>query len=186
MSDKQLIKRVVSGDRRAAQKLIETTYPAVYRMVLHLTARREAAEDLTQQSFSRAWQALPEFRAESSFLTWMRRIAYREYLHWRRDVPLELPIHDTVPAPGNDDEATERVVLESAIAKLPEDLRVTFLLVVVEEFSVKETAGALDIPEGTVKSRLFTARARLRSILEPNWSIQQNEVNPLLAKENQQ
>ncbi len=186
MKNRALIRRVLAGDHRAAQALIEETYPAVYRMTLHLTCRREAAEDITQQSFSRAWQSLPLFRGECSFTTWVRRIAYREYLHWRRELPNDMPIGDGVHEPVELNDSTDRVALEAAISMLPEDLRVTFLLVAVEEFSVKEAAGALEIPEGTVKSRLFSARTKLRLHFDSAEAANDDQVKTRLAKEIQQ
>ncbi len=183
MTERWLIRRILSGDRRAAQVLVERAYPVVYRMMKHLTSHREVAEDLTQQAFIKAWKGLPEFRADSSFVTWVRRIAYREYLHWRRDRPQDLHIRDDFPGVDALREGTERLVLEAAIARLPEELRVTFVLVAVEELAVREAAIALEIPEGTVKSRMFTARKRLREYLQPSATSNQNDAHSLLVNE---
>ncbi len=177
ISERKLIQKVLHGDRQAAEKLVLNAYPRVYRMLLHLTSHRESAEDLTQQSFSLAWKALPEFRNDASFVNWVRRIGYTEYLHWRKQSGSLVPLSESTAISVKDTVGMERIVLESAIAKLPEELRVTFILVAIEQLSVHEAAQALEIPEGTVKSRMFTARAKLRDLLQIEYSDNSESSN---------
>lgn len=182
ISERKLIQKVLQGDRQAAQRLVHNAYPRVFRMLLHLTSHRETAEDLTQQSFSIAWKALPEFRNDASFVNWVRRIGYTEYLHWRKQSTGHFQLSESIPMSGKDTVGMERIVLETAIAKLPEELRVTFILVAVEQLSVREAALALQIPEGTVKSRLFTARGKLRDLLQVDYIDSLEDSQLRLAK----
>ena len=80
-----LIWRILQGDKRAGDEFVVINYPRIYRLLRYLTGRPDIAEDLTQQTFVRAWQALPAFRHQSSIATWLHRIAYHEYTHWLRD-----------------------------------------------------------------------------------------------------
>src|SRR5687767_9392631 len=93
MGDRGTVRRILSGDRAAGERLVTDEYPRIYRLLRHLTGAVEVAEDLTQQTFLKAWQALASYRSEASLATWLHRIAYHEYTHWlraRRDhAPLE-------------------------------------------------------------------------------------------------
>ena len=91
------IRRIVSGDRAAGRAFVTEHYPRVYRFLRHLTGREVVAEDLTQQTFLKAWEALPAFRGDASLATWLHRIAYHEYTHWLRGRREELPLDDHAP-----------------------------------------------------------------------------------------
>jgi len=165
MNETALIKRALSGDAAAAERLITAHYARIYRLLRCLSGSAVAAEDLTQQTFVRGWQALDGFQGRSSFATWLHRIAYREYTHWLRcrhdDLPLEAAadIADIKAAHGLDS-----IMVSRALGHLPSDLRDVFLLYYIQELSVAETAAVLDLPVGTVKSRLFTARGQMRAL----------------------
>ena len=167
MSDKALVKKILSGDRAAGERLVTAHYPRIFRLLRCLANNAEAAQDLTQQTFARAWQGLPSYQGRASLATWLHRIAYHEYTHWlrsRRDhLPLEeaFGIEDLREARGLDS-----ILVSRALARLPDEQRETFLLYYMQEFSVEETAAILDVAAGTVKSRLFTARKRLRELLQ--------------------
>ena len=156
--------RALAGDAHAAERIVRDHYPAVLRLLTHLTDRHDEAPDLAQRTFVRAHAALPRFRFDCPLRNWLLRIAVREYLHWRRDARPTLPLDEARPAPAPDPEA---VVLRDALADLPADLRDPFLLRNVEGLSTRETAEALGIPEGTVKSRCHAARRRLQIALSP-------------------
>ncbi len=165
--DRAWVRLLLSNDRDAGERFVTAYYPRIERMLRYLTSSADIAHDLTQQTFVKAWQALPGFRNESGLGTWLHRIAYHEYTHWlrsRRDhAPLEAAEH--IPGPSIDND-WGMALLPNALAQLTDDLRETFLLHYVQELSVQEVADVLAVPKGTVKSRLFTARAKLREILQ--------------------
>jgi RNA polymerase sigma-70 factor, ECF subfamily len=166
MGDGARVRRILGGDRAAGERLVTEQYPHIYRLLRHLTGTVEVAEDLTQQTFLKAWQALASFRGEASLATWLHRIAYHEYTHWlraRRDhAPLEAAGEVTDPrAEGG----LEAILLRGALDQLSSEHREAFLLYHVQGLSVPETALILAVPPGTVKSRLFHARQRLRELL---------------------
>lgn len=165
MTDERSIEALRRGDREALDALVTRLYPDVYRFLRHLTRHRQEAEDLAQQTFLRALSRLESYEGRASLRSWILAVAYREFLRWRRR-RLWLPL--VADRPALDDpfgELAEAEALLTAIGRLPEGLRVTFLLFHVEEVPVAEIALALDVPEGTVKSRLHAARTRLRQIL---------------------
>jgi RNA polymerase sigma-70 factor (ECF subfamily) len=162
-----LVWRILRDDKRAGEEFVAVHYPRIFRLLRYLTGRPDIAEDLTQQAFVRAWQALPTFRHQSSLATWLHRIAYHEYTHWLRDrrehASLDSAAH--LASPPNCHE-WETLVLPHALAQLSPEHREAFLLYHIQELSVGEAAAILEVPPGTVKSRLFTARQRLRELLE--------------------
>ncbi|MCW3094991.1 MAG: polymerase sigma-70 factor, subfamily [Chthonomonadaceae bacterium] len=167
MRESWLVWRILRGDKRAGEELVAVNYPRIFRLLRYLTGRADIAEDLTQQTFVRAWQALPNFRHQSSLATWLHRIAYHEYTHWLRDrrehASLDSASHLAAPSASHE---WETLVLPHALAQLSQEHREAFLLFHIQELSIGEIAAILEVPGGTVKSRLFTARQRLREILE--------------------
>lgn len=166
MSERAWVRRILDGDRAAGERLVSEHYPRISRLLRHLTGSADAAEDLAQQTLVKAWQALATFRGDSSLATWLHRIAYHEYTHWlrarREHAPIEAAgdLPDARAAPG-----VEAVLLRQALAQLPLEQREAFHLYHVQELSIVEVAVVLDVPAGTVKSRLFHARRRLRELL---------------------
>jgi len=164
--DKWLVQRILSGDREAAEQFVVEHYDAVFRFLRNLTGSREDAEDLTQQTFLRAWEALPKFRGNSSISTWLHSIAYHEYTHWLRSRREHVPLDEIVETPDDCVEQNlEAVLLRWAIARLDPEHREVFVLHYVQGFSVGEIAQIVGVPKGTVKSRLFFARQKLRELL---------------------
>src|SRR5438477_13195972 len=78
------IRQILRGDRAAGERFVSRHYEEIFRLLCHLSGSREAAQDLTQQTFINAWQALSAFRGGSTLRTWLYRIAYHEYVHWLR------------------------------------------------------------------------------------------------------
>jgi RNA polymerase sigma-70 factor (ECF subfamily) len=165
--ERRTVRHILDGDRAAGEQLVTAHYPRVYRFLCHLTGSRQHAEDLAQQSFLKAWQALASFRGEATLATWLHRIAYREYAHWLRSRREHAPLD---AADGVADPTTETtldaILLQEALATLSADHREAFLLFHVQGLSISEVAAVLGVPEGTVKSRLFHARGRLRELLQ--------------------
>ena len=167
MQDIALVKRILNGDKKSGESFVTTHYPRIYRLLHCLTGSPDTAQDLTQQAFARAWQALASYQGKASLATWLHKIAYHEYTHWLRarrdDAPIEAAenIPDLREARGLDS-----ILVSRALGMLPNEQREPFLLYYMQQFSVTEVSQMLDVPEGTVKSRLFAARARLRALLQ--------------------
>jgi len=164
--DMRRVRAMLTGDRRAAERWVVGEYPTVYRMLRSLTGTAEAAEDLTQQTFVAAWQSLGSYRGEATLRTWLLRIAYHQYTHWLRQKRESVPLDEA----GHLDDPTcadglATVMLQRALESLPDEMRETFLLFYVQEMSIKEISRLMDVPAGTVKSRLFAARKALRPLL---------------------
>ncbi len=164
--DKWLVQRILSGDSAAAERWIAEHYGAIYRFLRHLTGSKEEAEDLTQQTFLRAWEALPRYRGEASLATWLHAIAYHEYTHWFRSRREWVSLDESEEFCDEQiDKNLEAVLVRWAISRLSPEHREAFVLHYVQGFSVSEIARILRIPAGTVKSRLFFARRRLQTLL---------------------
>ncbi len=169
LRDKQLVRRILRGDVQAGEKLVDENYPRLYRFLLYLSREPETASELVQRTFDRAWHGLPEYRGEASLSTWLHRIAWREFLRYQRESCRDLPLDSLPFLPENRSAPLmEGLVLEGALAQLSDPLRITFLMVAVQQLSIKETALALEAPEGTIKSRLSAAREQLRTLLAEN------------------
>jgi RNA polymerase sigma-70 factor (ECF subfamily) len=164
--DKWLVQRILSGDKAAGEQFVIEHYEAIFRFLRNLTGSKEDAEDLTQQTFLRAWEALPSFRGDSSLSTWLHSIAYREYTHWLRSRREFVPLDEIVDMPDEQaNQNLEAVLLRWAIYRLDPEHREVFVLYYVQGFSVNEIAKIIGVPAGTVKSRLFFARQKLRELL---------------------
>lgn len=174
--DKWLVRKTLAGDRGAAEQLVSRHYASVHRFLRHLTRRGEDASDLTQQTFLKLKENLQGYREKGQFRSWLFSIAYREFLHWQRDnkdrFAVTIPESFALETPLREDTLT----LLDAIAALPEELSTTFWLREVERMSVKEVAGALGIPEGTVKSRCHLAKGRLREKLAGAWEVSSDSM----------
>jgi RNA polymerase sigma-70 factor (ECF subfamily) len=164
--DKWLVQRILSGDKAAGEQFVIEHYEAIFRFLRNLTGSKEDAEDLTQQTFLRAWEALPSFRGDSSLSTWLHSIAYREYTHWLRSRREFVPLDEIVDMPDEQaNQNLEAVLLRWAIYRLDPEHREVFVLYYVQGFSVSEIAKIIGVPAGTVKSRLFFARQKLKELL---------------------
>jgi RNA polymerase sigma-70 factor (ECF subfamily) len=161
------------GSREAQQRLYECFHRRVYRLLIRMVGRDDA-EDLLQQVFLQVFRTLNQFQGQSRFETWLYRVSVNESLQHlrkqrsRRSVSLESDIMDRKLDPVLDFDQKE--LMEYALARLEPELRSLFLLREVEKQSYAEIAGALQIPEGTVASRLGRARQCLKQYLvELGW-----------------
>lgn len=159
------------GDPDAFGVLHRAHAPRVFALCLRLTADRAAADELTQDVFVQAWRALPGFRGDSRFSTWLHRLAVNTVLMARRAAVRrgrrELDFDDLtelVPQPAAPIGTT--MDLEAAIAALPAGARTVFVLHDVEGYRHEEIAEAAGIAVGTSKAQLFRARRLLRARLE--------------------
>jgi RNA polymerase sigma-70 factor (ECF subfamily) len=185
--EQRLIQRAQKGDQEAFAALVREHQRYVYNLALRVLKNEEEALDLAQETFVRAWTALPNFRGQSRFRTWLYRIAtnlcYNRLPGLRRllnelgdDVIVDLP--ETRVAFDNPVASLElrelRSYLHRAIDRLDENYRLLISLRYQDELSYEEIATLLNLPLGTVKTGLFRARERLRRVLEsyeePSWT----------------
>ncbi|MBC7806094.1 MAG: sigma-70 family RNA polymerase sigma factor [Akkermansiaceae bacterium] len=169
--------RARAGDRKAFDALFHRYSPRVYNLLRRLGAAPAEAEDLSQETFVTAFGSLPSWRESGALSTWLCGIAVNKYraAHRRASSRVDLADDDSVcenvPAPPGDDplahltrDETGRQ-LQAAIAALPDGCREAFVLVYTEEFAYRDVARLLDIPVGTVQSRLNRAKRLLHAHL---------------------
>ena len=176
-SDQSLVNQAAAGSRDAFDELVVRYRRRVYNLVRALTGGDSEAEDLVQDVFIRAYRAIGGFRGDSAFRSWLYRIAIN-VVHTHvdkrrlRDAVLVAPAGDDDPmdevATTDDLEQTllRRQVIDRALGTLPEELRVLIVLRDVQGLKYDEIADVVKTPRGTVESRLFRARQRLRPLLE--------------------
>ncbi len=174
-SDKSLVKRVQKGDKGAFDMLVLKYQHKIVNLVMRYVRDPELALDITQEAFIKAYRALPRFRGDSAFYTWMYRIAVNTAKNHlaaqrRRPMDIELDMQDPeqydLHAKLKETDTPEGVTLseelketiERAIAALPEDLRTAIILRELEGMSYEEIAQTMECPVGTVRSRIFRAR----------------------------
>lgn len=186
-TEHQLVERAQKGDPEAFAALVTEHQRYVYNLAVRLLQNEEEALDLAQETFVRAWTALPNFRGQSQFRTWLYRIVtnlcYNRLPNLRRslnelgdDVIAELPETDLAfdnPAHGLENREL-RSYLHHAIEGLDESYRLLISLRYQNELSYEEIASLLNLPLGTVKTGLFRAKEQLRRALEayqePIWT----------------
>jgi RNA polymerase sigma-70 factor (ECF subfamily) len=187
-SDAVLVQRAVAGDQRAFELLVIKYQRRLQRLIGRLVRDTDLVEDIAQETFIRAYRALPQFRGESQFYTWLYRIAVntaKKFLQERKRSPT---MSDRAFVPNEDNDETFRVVVEptndetpesvlaakeiaaavnSGLAALPLDLRQALTLREIEGLSYEEIAAVMDCPMGTVRSRIFRARELISAKLKP-------------------
>jgi RNA polymerase sigma-70 factor (ECF subfamily) len=183
-NDQQLVQRVQKGDKAAFDLLVRKYQHRVLKLVGRFVSNTAEAEDVAQEAFLKAYRALPAFRGDSAFYTWLYRIAINTAKNTlvssrRRPVDFDLDLQDPeqherqallkdVDTPEGvllTDEIRE--VVEHALEQLPEDLRTAIVLRELEGLSYEEIAEAMDCPVGTVRSRIFRAREAIDKKLKP-------------------
>jgi RNA polymerase sigma-70 factor (ECF subfamily) len=171
----RLLAALAAGDREAAERLVERTYKGVFALLRRLSGDPDLAADLTQETYRKAWDALPGFDRRSQFSTWLFRIAYTTFLNHlrrpRRLVPLEEKHEAAVrdPAPAADEmvgRGMEGDRLRRAVLALPEELRYTVTAVFWGDLPVKEIARQEGITPVGIRKRLKKAFRLLALALE--------------------
>lgn len=173
-SDDVLIERVKKGDQEAFNPLVERYKLPLYKVMYRMVYNRDDAEDLVEEAFIKAFRSLKKFETGRPFYAWICRIAVNNAINYLRKEkraqvqPLEFVEHRLAAKKGDPVKMTAQKVLQEKIAasmaRLPEDDRTILILRVDEEFSYEEISKILNIPRGTVMSRLARARQRLREI----------------------
>lgn len=183
--DEQLVRRFQAGDRAAFADIVQRYQDRVYTLSLRWMADREVAEEVAQDVFIALYRSLDRFRGESRLSTWIFRVTVnhcknRKLYRRRRKVEQHEPLEGTrqdedapVRQLPDDGPGTDRMVhmseaekiLQEALERLDESHRTILVLRDVEDLSYEEIADILDLPKGTVKSRLHRARAELARVL---------------------
>jgi len=175
VTDLELVKRVQKGDKGAFDLLVLKYEHKIVNLVMRYVRDPEIALDISQEAFIKAYRALPRFRGDSAFYTWLYRIAVntaKNHLASQRRRPTEMeldmqdPEHYGLHAKLQDTDTPEAIslskelqeILERAIHALPEDLRTAIILRELDGMSYEEIAETMDCPVGTVRSRIFRAR----------------------------
>jgi RNA polymerase sigma-70 factor (ECF subfamily) len=182
-SDTRLVEQCLSGDETAWEDMVKIHTRRVYAICLRFTGSDGEAQDLTQEVFLRVFKSLKSFRAgEGAFVVWLTRLTRNLLIdHYRRtrldratdSIEDQLPVLEEKTAVGGRTdgmlagrEASE--LLQHALGKLSPELRETVILRDLEEMEYREIAQVLNVPEGTVKSRLNRGRAELAKVLRRN------------------
>ena len=182
--DRELVERVQKGDKAAFDVLVLKYQHKIVRQISRFVRDHSEAQDVAQEVFLKAYRALPAFRGESAFYTWLYRIAdntAKNYLVAQKRRPPSSDIDlDDAEQYGSElalrENATpEQLLLRDevektvfgAIEELPEDLRTAITLRELEGLSYEEIAQAMSCPVGTVRSRIFRAREAIDSKLKP-------------------
>jgi len=178
--DGELVAAAAAGDLDAFEKLVQRHQTRLVGYLRGLTNTESDAEDLAQEAFLRAYRSLKGFRGTSSFRTWLYQIATNVFRNWlekrRNQAPVNAGSIDA-PPPGMDEPVEpmgeenpearhlQRDAIDRALAALPDDQREAVLLRDVEGFEYREIAEQLGVPLGTVESRIFRGRSRLKELL---------------------
>lgn len=187
-ADALLVARVKQGDVRAFEMLVVKYQRRIERLIGRMVRDSDLVQDIAQETFIRAYRALPNFRGESAFYTWLYRIAVNSAKKALSDMKRDPLVLESSRALGEDGEETSRAESElsdgetpegvlaskeiatavnSAIDALSEDLRQAITLREIEGLSYEEIAEVMNCPIGTVRSRIFRARDAIAQRLKP-------------------
>lgn len=181
LEDRELVRRAKAGDQEAFSALVERHASQALTLAWRMLGSQHQAWDAAQEAYLSAWRNLGQFREESEFFTWLRRILVNVCLQELRQRKHDNLVYlDDYRNPGGPQETDggdagrdspaqaveQRLALKKALGNLPVEHRVTFWLHEVEGLGYEEIAEVLGVPEGTVKSRMYTARGLLRKALE--------------------
>ena len=183
--DQQLVERAQRGDKHAFELLVVKYQRRLGRLISRFVRDSAEAEDVTQEAFIKAYRALPSFRGDSAFYTWLYRIGinaaknYLVSLGRRAPTTTQFDVEDSEDFEGADQlqdmNTPENIlmgkevveVVNATLLKLPEDLRTALTLREIEGLSYEEIAEIMSCPIGTVRSRIFRARETIATNLRP-------------------
>jgi len=169
VSEAQIIRKASEGDGAAIRQLYERYSPRVYAVVRRIAGDDDLAQDYAQEAWIRAIRALPTFRGDSRFSTWLHRIAVNAALQALRRSKSrrerQAPMPETIAVAPRARDSLLEVRLENAMDRLPEGMREVLILHDVEGYTHEEIGETLGVTSGTSKSQLFKARAKMRDLL---------------------
>jgi RNA polymerase sigma-70 factor (ECF subfamily) len=183
--DRQLVARAQAGDKRAFELLVEKYQRKLARLLSRFIRDPAEVEDVTQEAFIKAYRALPAFRGDSAFYTWLYRIGINTAKNYLMAMGRRAPTSTEVEAEEaegfeegeqlRDINTPESLLLSNEIAltvnstieQLPEELRTAIQMREIEGMSYEDIAKAMDCPIGTVRSRIFRAREAIAEQLRP-------------------
>ncbi len=183
--DAELVARVQKGDKRAFDLLVLKYQRKIMRLLSRMLNNQAEVEDIAQETFIKAYRALPQFRGDSAFYTWLYRIAINTARNWLSSNQRKMLVSDTFETKEGEtfsqsdnlidiDTPESRMVsreiaqtVNKAIEDLPEDLRTAIVLREIEGLSYEEIAQTMECPIGTVRSRIFRAREAIAARLKP-------------------
>jgi RNA polymerase sigma-70 factor (ECF subfamily) len=175
-ADAILVEQICRGDTDASDRFFREYYPRVYRYLLWLTERPEAAEDLAQETFVRAWRHLDRFEPRAPLRVWLMRIARREFLRSLQSQRVQASLDEVAEAAdARTAELTEAVELRTVIRKLPVEQAEVVVLHYLQGYDYQEIAQILRAPASTVKYRLMAARSHLQRELGEGDLVYLNE-----------
>jgi len=184
ITDKEIIERVKNGDKKAYDLLVIKYQQRVINLISRFVKNHSDALDVSQETFIKAYRALPNFRGESAFYTWLYRIAVNTAknhltVQSRKITKSDYDVTDIEQIEGNmsltehttpenllHKEQLQEIVLKT-IENLPEDLKSAIMLREVEGLSYEEIASVMECPVGTVRSRIFRARETIDNKIKP-------------------
>ena len=185
MEEKQLVRLAQEGSPEAFEELVRKFQPKVFSMALSFTRNREAADDLAQEVFLKAYLALPRFHGKSEFGTWLYRISVnhiKDYLR-KKGRAKEVSLEDVREISFSDKEQTEkaerdreiesrRTLVQKFVGSLPDKYRIILTLRDIQGLPYEEISRVLKLSPGTVDSRLHRARRMLRVKLAPYFAAE--------------
>ncbi len=186
-SDILLVQRTVAGDQKAYSLLVLKYQRRIQRLVGRMVRDVDLVEDITQETFIRAYRALHQFRGDAQFYTWLYRIAVNTAKKFLLELKHDPTVSEGFLANDDDDETSWRkseptsdegpesilaakeiaAVVNAAMDDLPDDLRQAVILREIEGLSYEEIATAMNCPVGTVRSRIFRAREAISARVKP-------------------
>jgi len=170
-ADGELVRRFTAGDPAAFEQLVSRHEERLYNLSYRMLGSREDARDATQEAFLAALRALPSFRGDAAFTTWLHRIAVNacyDVLRRQRRAPVADVAEDAEtwpPSPDHAESAATAVDVQRALARVPEEFRAVLVLHDVQDLPYEQIGAILGIPVGTVKSRLHRGRVSLAGLL---------------------
>lgn len=195
-ADALLVERVKRGDTRAFEMLVVKYQRRIERLIGRMVRDTDLVQDIAQETFIRAYRALPQFRGDSAFYTWLYRIAVNTAKKALADMKRDPLVFASALQSGEDDEEPFRAANEpsdgetpdavlaskeiaaavnAAVENLSEDLRQAITLREIEGLSYEEIAEMMNCPIGTVRSRIFRAREAIALRLRPLLDVQQGK-----------
>lgn len=184
--DRQLVERVRQGDKRAFDLLVEKYWRRLIRLLSRMVRDPDEVEDIAQETFIKAYRALPQFRGDAAFYTWLYRIGVNTAKNHLVAKGKAMPTLSQQALPDEEDGVEERLAVQDvstpesellskqvalavneAVENLPQELRTAITLREIEGLSYEEIANLMACPIGTVRSRIFRAREAIAGKLRP-------------------